>query len=581
MVYFLISLLFAGIAFCCTLTWSNFKNSCGIATLAAMLTFAFSWFSMWNHQPNMSLNNSTWFWLLLWPAIITLVCRWIYCYGMDEDDGIGFLPWVPTILFFLCLIILSIRSSGMVQADKQCKMLDVTSASDTAYSRDIAQIQPESMILVDDSLAYKYAEATLEQDAAMGSICEVGRLSIQNLKGTFTVRLANGKEKTLKFDNEQVYVAPLEHRDIFKWSNNKTTPGYILVSAMKQNVVYFVTAVNGEPLHLRYLDSGWFSDWWKRHLRNNGYSYAIFADHNIELDDNGRPFMIIPVAEYSVAYTCEKIIKVIIMDVQNGDIKEYSLQDVPEWVDRIYPSWLIEQRIDWWGSYQRGWRNAIFAEIGVRKQTPGIEQVYTEGNCYWYTGIMSGGADDGTSGFMLTNTRTGKSKLYEISGVNEAASREKIRNYKIEAANIYPSRVLMYNIKNEPTYFATCKSESGEFMGYAFASVKYRDVCGVGKTVRDAYEAYAKSMRSSRAQLSLEGKVVKDEKVFTVSDITKENESYYFLFAEEPGKEFSCPSDISPELKWTRIGDTVSVSYEEGTSNRVTLETFDNQRLSL
>jgi hypothetical protein len=182
---------------------------------------------------------------------------------------------------------------------------------------------------------------------------------------------------------------------------------------------------------------------------------------------------------------------------------------------------------------------------------------------------------------MLTNTRTGKSKLYAISGVNEEASREKISNYRIEAANIYPSRVLMYNIKNEPTYFATCKAESGEFMGYAFASVKYRDVCGVGKTVNEAYEAYSRSMRSSRTQTSLEGRVVRDEKFFTVADLTKENDNYYFLFVEAPGKEFSCPSDISLELKWTKIGDTVSVSYEEGNSNQVTLESFDNERVQL
>jgi hypothetical protein len=74
---------------------------------------------------------------------------------------------------------------------------------------------------------------------------------------------------------------------------------------------------------------------------------------------------------------------------------------------------------------------------------------------------------------------------------------------------------------------------------------------------------------------------VRDEKFFTVADLTKENDNYYFLFVEAPGKEFSCPSDISLELKWTKIGDTVSVSYEEGNSNQVTLESFDNERVQL
>ena len=81
--------------------------------------------------------------------------------------------------------------------------------------------------------------------------------------------------------------------------------------------------------------------------------------------------------------------------------------------------------------------------------------------------------------------------------------------------------------------------------------------------------------------INLEGKVVRDEKTFTVSDITKEDNNYYFLFSEEPDKEFRCPNDVSIELKWTRIGDQVSVSYDTGESNLIVLESFDNKRVQL
>jgi hypothetical protein len=140
----------------------------------------------------------------------------------------------------------------------------------------------------------------------------------------------------------------------------------------------------------------------------------------------------------------------------------------------------------------------------------------------------------------------------------------------------------MYNIKNEPTYFATCKAESGEFMGYAFASVKYRDVCGVGKNVNEAYEAYGRALRSSRNDVSLEGKVLENEKTFTVLDVTRDEDNYYFLFSEDLKKEFRCPNDVSIELKWTRIGDVVSVSYDEGPeSQEIVLNSFDNKRVQL
>ena len=567
--YFFIALILGFISYVCIAEKLKEFSSSGI--VAAIVIFLGSWFMMWLIQPVISLSYGTWIMWIIVPALI------IACAG----DGIHFRRFMPILVVVVAFLYCIFSSTGMVASRSMQQMLNLTEMADSAYCKDIAQIQPESMILVDEELARKYANATLEQDPATGSVCEIQKLSIQNLNGTFNVRLANGHEKTLTFKNEQVYVAPLEHRSWFKWRRKSTTPGYIMVSAMKQNVVYFVTGVNGESLRLRYLDNGYWGDWWKRYLRHQGYSNVRFADNNIELDDNGIPFMVVPVQENTKAYTCPEITKVILLNVQTGEVKDYSLSEVPAWVDRIYPSDMIEERISWWGEYQKGWWNSIFAQEGVRAQTPGIEQVYTNGDCYWYTGIKSAGADDGTSGFMLTNTRTGKSKLYAISGVNEEASRSKISNYKIDAANINPSRVLMYNVKNEPTYFATCKAESGEFMGYAFASVKYRDVCGVGRTINEAYEAYAKSMRSSRSETSLDGIVVKNEKVFTVADITKENDNYYFLFGEEPNKEFSCPSDISPELKWTRIGDTVSVSFEEGTSNQVTLESFDNERIQL
>lgn len=434
--YLLISLLLGAIAFVCTVSWKEFGDTVVYGIISGILTWAFSWWCLWSNQPVISMAYGVWIKYMLIPAIFTIILKIIACAQGDADFSL--LTLAPCIVMLLGLIYCLFSSTAIGASRDMQRMLDVTEMSDSAYCRDMAQIQPESMILVDEELALKYAQAALEQDPATGSICEIRGLSIQNLNGTFNVRLADGQDKTLTFHNEQVYVAPLEHRDYFKWKKNRYTPGYILVSAMKQNVVYFVTKVNGDDLQLRYLESACFADYWERYVRHR-YSNVKFADCNIELDDNGRPFMIIPIKENTKAYTCPEITRVVTLDIQTGAMKEYSLQDVPVWVDRIYPSYIIEERISWWGLYQRGWWNAGTAQIGVKSQTPGIEQVYTDGDCYWYTGIQSAGADDGTSGFMLTNTRTGKSKLYQISGVNEEASRQKIRNYKIDAANIYPS----------------------------------------------------------------------------------------------------------------------------------------------
>ena len=454
-----------------------------------------------------------------------------------------------------------------------------------AYIRDMAEIEPESMILVDNELAMKYAEATLEQDPATGSIYEIRDMSIQNLDGTFDVKLANGQKKTLTFHNEQVYVAPLEYRDFFKWRIKRRTPGYILVSAQKQNVVYFVTEVEGKPLELRYMKTGYFRYSWDRHLRKCGYMNVRFEDPNIELDNHGRPYMVVPVVENTSGYTCKDITKVIIMDVQNGDVKDYTLDNLPQWVDRVFPSRLIEKRIKWWGKYKLGWWNAQFNQLEMQEQTPGIEQVYTNGSCFWYTGIQSIGKDDATSGFMLTDTRTGKSKYYLISGVNEEATRVNINNCKIEEnpTEIHVSRLLMYNIENVPTYVGTCKNNAGMLIGYALVSVKDRNVCGLGVSIESAYEAYSDAITANNLSGgALEGKVKNDQRLVVIKEIAQENKKYYFHFEGEEyqGKEFMCLSSISTELKWTHIADSVFVSFNEGKGKQISIVSFDNLRVN-
>ena len=153
----------------------------------------------------------------------------------------------------IVMLITFATASRMFHSKRYSSLVELNEVAAESFEQDYVPIDPENMILVDRELAIKYANATLEQDAAIGSICEIHEVNLINLNGTFAVKTAAGDELTLSFDNEQVYIAPLEHRSFWKWSKNRTTPGYVLVSAQRQNVVYFIQEVNGEPLKLRYL----------------------------------------------------------------------------------------------------------------------------------------------------------------------------------------------------------------------------------------------------------------------------------------------------------------------------------------
>ena len=53
------------------------------------------------------------------------------------------------------------------------------------------------------------------------------------------------------------------------------------------------------------------------------------------------------------------------------------------------------------------------------KTTPGMNIIFNDDICYYYTGITSVGNDEGLVGFMLTNTRTGETTMYKTAGAQK------------------------------------------------------------------------------------------------------------------------------------------------------------------
>ena len=141
------------------------------------------------------------------------------------------------------------------------------------------------MISVDGKLARKVAEDKLGEDLGLGSRVEVGNMTIQNITGEFTIN--NGKK--LVFNNDLIWVAPLEHRSFWKWFRNGHTPGYIIVDATDATRRWLVTEVNGQKLRIQYLESGRFGDDIERHIKGYGYASKGLNDHCYEIFGNGNP----------------------------------------------------------------------------------------------------------------------------------------------------------------------------------------------------------------------------------------------------------------------------------------------------
>lgn len=568
MIYFSFSLLLGGIAAIASLK----KNNNIISVVVGGLTFLLFWLINWLFMPTLNFGYAGGWIEIAIAVFIGLIASSI----INEELNI-----VGTIMMVLCVIgfmVQACTSSKMFHTEEYKSLLKVEEVSDSVFMNNVHPVPVDKMINVKKEYAEDLASKRIENMASLGSRCQFGKADMINLNGTFSFTTAEGNTVTETFDNEKVWVMPLEHKGFWKWRKNKTTEGYCIVSAHNPGRIFFITKLNGEPLKLRYLMSGCFEDYIERHVRTNGYASCGLNEYSIELDDNGRPYWVITIYEPTIGFGGEEATGVLVVDIQTGDIQEYSIADAPEWVDLIQPDQFLIDQINDWGQYQDGYWNALFAQNGVRQATPGMSLVYSEGKSYWYTGIQSAGADKSSSGFMLINTRTKECKLYNLSGINEEAAKDVIEAQSewVRQSKFFANNAILYNIHGVPTYYMTLTGDGIKNAGYAFVSLKSELDFAAASTPQEALRAYLKALQNNNEFTISDSDKISEELIeVTVRDITYENGIYYVLFTEVKGKEFTGTTDAFPEMKWSKTGQKVMVSYADTEAKVISLNSYD------
>ena len=476
------------------------------------------------------------------------------------------------------IVIQIISSMAIFRAQEYSELLNPTEVNDSVFANSVHPIPVEKMINVKKEYAEDLASKRIESIPSLGSICQFGDADMININGTFNVKTAEGKELTLTFDNEKVWVMVLEHRGFWKWSKNKTTNGYCIVSAHDPSKIYFITEVNGKPLSLKYLRSGYFGTEIERYVRLNGYASRGLTDFSVELDNNGIPYWVITIYEPTIGMMGDEATGALIVDMQTGEIKEYSINDAPQWVDLIQPKEFVYEQINDWGRFQKGWFNAVFTESGLHQATPGMSLVYSDGRSYWYTGIQSKGADESSSGFMLIDTRTKECKKYSISGINEVAAKSVIaaQSEWVRMSKLTPNDPVLYNVHGIPTYYMTLTGDGTKNAGYAFVSLKNELHFAAASTPQKALQQYLNVIQNDNLFRIKDGdKIIEETRELTVRMTTQENGLYYILFQEVKGKEFTATSEAFPEVKWAKDGQKVNVSFTDTEANVISLNSFD------
>lgn len=429
------------------------------------------------------------------------------------------------------------------------------------FSSQINHMDLKQLPIIDKDLAYKLADKKLGEIPSLGSQVKIGDLSLQSVNG------------------QLYYVGPLEHASFFKWlTNHEGTKGYIKVSATNQNDVQLVTELNGEDIHLKYIPSAYlFSDL-------DRYAYfkdmrAGHTDYTFELDDEGNPYWVITRYDNAIGITEQKAIGTEIINAQTGETNIYDIENTPSWVDRIQPSTYINSYLNKWGELVHGIFN--FSDKDKLKPTEGMNIIFNDEVCYYYTGITSVGNDEGLVGFMLTNTRTGETTMYKTSGATEIASMEsaegKVQQYGYTATFPY-----LINIQSEPTYFMTLKDSNGLVKQYAMVNVKNYNTVAVGDTLQTTLNRYLEALTNTN--ISLEGSNSEESLVGEVERIglvVKEGSSIYDIKIKGQDKLFSVSTETARSVALTDVGDTVSLKFiKVGDGDYIITNSFENLSLN-
>ena len=428
------------------------------------------------------------------------------------------------------------------------------------FSSEIKYIDLNQLPTIDKELAGKLADKKLGEIASLGSQVTVGDLCLQSVNG------------------ELYYVAPLEHSSFLKWlTNREGTQGYIKVSATNQNDVELVTELDGAPLNIKYLNSAYlFSD-----LRLASYLRDLKAghtDYTFELDDAGKPYWVITRYDNAIGISEAKAVGVLVMDAQSGKSETYDIDNAPQWIDRIQPKSFINRYVNKWGEFVHGVFN--FTDKDKLTATDGMNIIYNNGTCYYYTGMTSVGSDESLVGFTLTNTRTGETNLYKTSGATEKASMKsaegKVQQYGYTATFPY-----LINIQNEPTYFMTLKDSNGLVKQYAMVNVKNYNTVGVGDTLQGTLNKYLEGLTNT--SISLEGGNNEESvtgEVERIGVVIKDGTSIYDIKLKDNDNIFQVSTETARDAALTAVGDSVEMNFIKiGSSRYIIVNSFINNSL--
>ena len=531
-----------------------------IVVLAVVILIVAAFCYWWFHPPINIHSVDLWMFLaifVLFPSfLVFFIFHQIYERGMgkrekNEKKSKRFkgLMVVPVIIA-LVGVLGAVASLTLFPGNAE-KYSTILNTEDGDFATDIEQADYSTIPFIDRD------SAVLLGNRTMGTMADyVSQFEISDLYSQINYRDA------------PVRVSPLNYADVFKWWSNHNTgiPAYVIVNMSTQDTQIVRLE---DPIY--YSDSDPFFNNVDRHVQLS-HPFYIFGEKSFEIDDNGKPYWIYPVIDYTVGlFGGETVSRVVLCDASTGECQDLAIDEVPQWVDRAYPADLLIQQYNWSGALSGGWINSWLGQSGVKQTTPGSDgqlgynYIAKDDDVWVYSGVTSATADNSIIGFVLINQRTAESKFYPVAGATEesamSSAEGQVQNLKYEAT--FP---LLINVDNQPTYFMALKDNAGLVKKYAMIDIQRYQNVAVGDTLEETEKSYKKMLRANGVSTDDDsGKATKMDGTATgtislISPVVLDGNSHYYVMLNGDSTLYDCPVANVVDIVRFKEGDSVTLT---------------------
>ncbi len=448
------------------------------------------------------------------------------------------------IAVFAIYLLGSILSSPIVNAEKYQQLLTIEERN---FTDDVKEADYNTIPLLDKG------SAALLGNRKMGSLVDmVSQFEVSN---DYT---------QINYQGKPVRVTPLSYASPIKWLTNHRTgiPAYILIDMATQD-----TQCVKLPEGIRYSKSEYFNRNLYRHLRFRYPTYIFDDQLFFEIDEEGTPYWVCPVKKFNIGlFGGQTVGNVVLCNAVTGECVDYPVEDVPQWVDKVYSAELLTRLYDYSGILKHGFFNSVLGQRDCLQSTNGYNYIALEDDVWVYSGVTSVSGDQSNVGFVLMNQRTMETRFYKVEGAIEDSAMSSAEG-QVQNLGYVATFPLLLNIADEPTYFMALKDASGLVKKYAMVNVQKYQWVAIGDTIQECEKSYSELLNTNGI-VSQNADRVKSVsgRIEAIAPVVIEGTTHYYVCLT--GTEDIFDVDLSEEallgIIRYREGEQITLGYMEG-----------------